>query len=146
MQLTAEPELGAVAKAAAGREFGSVAGVLVEVAAEPRLALDKEWSDVPVWVGPTAAARGGHRHHDAAIRMDDDSESARARRPSKGVVEAPARQVQRGGSLGDGHPPMVPRQATGCGPAGASVLLRRGAAPARVDRQSPPHQGLPGVH
>jgi hypothetical protein len=56
MELAAEAELGAVAEAATGGEGGSVAGVLVQVAAEPRLAFHEERSDMSIRVGPTAPA------------------------------------------------------------------------------------------
>ena len=89
--------------------IGSIAGMAVEVPAKPRFALDEERTDVPVRVCPATPTGRWHGHDHAAIGMDHDAQAARAWRSPQGVVEGAAGQVQRGGGLGDGHVPMVPR-------------------------------------
>jgi hypothetical protein len=110
VEVTAKPELRAVAEAATRRKRGPIASVSVQVAPQPWLALDEERTHLTLWVRPTAPAGRRHRDDDASIGMDHHAHAARSRGATEGVVERAARQVQGGGMLGDGHGPMVPRQ------------------------------------
>lgn len=110
MQVTAEPELCAVAEAATRCKRGPIASMSVQVAPQPWLALDEEWAHVTLWVSPTAPAGRRNRDDDTSIGMNHHPQPARSRGATERVVERAAGKVQRGGTLGDGHGRMVPRQ------------------------------------
>jgi hypothetical protein len=76
MEVAAVAEQGTVAQAPAGGELGPVAGVTVEVAAEPRLAFRQEVADPRLRMRPPAAGRERHGHDHAPVGMEDDAEAA----------------------------------------------------------------------
>ena len=111
MQIAAESNLRAISEAAARSKFSSVAGVTLDVAAEPGLALAQELLDTPVGICPTAPTRWRNRHDDASVGVDDQAKSARPWGAAERVGDRTARQMRGGGGLAGGHRAMVPRTA-----------------------------------
>ena len=76
MEIATKQELSAIAETAAGRKEGPVASVPIEVTTQPGLALNQEWTDVPVRIHPAAAARRWHRDDHASVWVDDHAQTA----------------------------------------------------------------------
>lgn len=75
VQVAPESNPGSVVEPTAGGQLGAVPGMLVQMPAEPRFALDEKGLDVALGVGPasTTGRRDGDDH--AAIGVDDDPEA-----------------------------------------------------------------------
>ena len=110
VEVAAEPERSAVAQTPTRQELGPLAGVPVQVSAQPRLPFGEEGEDVSLRVRPATSTRRRNGHDDASIGMDHHTQPTGSGRATKGVVERATRQVKGGGDLGDGHNTMVTRR------------------------------------
>ncbi len=72
MELSPEPDGGAVAQAAACGELRAVGRLPREVTAQPRFAVGEEVVHVALRIRPAASAGRRHGHHHTSVRVDDD--------------------------------------------------------------------------
>jgi hypothetical protein len=86
MKLAAIANRAAVAQTTARRKLGSITGVALEVASNPRLPLTQESLDRRLWMSPPSAGRRRDRDDEARNRVDRDPEMARSRRSAKRVL------------------------------------------------------------
>jgi hypothetical protein len=77
MQVAPEADPGAVAKAAASGELGTIPRLGRQVPTQPRLALGEERVDMTLGVRPAAPASCGYGHDDAALGVDDHAKATR---------------------------------------------------------------------
>ncbi len=76
MEIPAETEQPTVPQPATRGELGTIPGVTIEVAAEPRFALDKERPNLQLSIRPTSATGWRDGHDNAALGVDHDTQAA----------------------------------------------------------------------
>src|SRR5215210_1115142 len=103
MEIAAEPDRRPVRDAAARRHLGELPRLRVEMPPQPLVALAEECFDNPFGSRPASSRRGWEADDDAALRVDRDAETTRARRAAHDVVEAAARELDGRGGFGRDH-------------------------------------------
>ncbi len=101
MHLAAKADRGPIGEPASGGQLGPFRGLALDVAQEPRFALDQERLDMPFRVRPATPPGNRHGHHDPTVRVDDDAQAARPWRSTQRVVDRTRPQTDDGRGLDD---------------------------------------------
>jgi hypothetical protein len=98
MELAEVPDLAAITRSPTRGELCPDPRVSIEMAPNPTLAFAEELDGPSLPIGSPGAVRG-HRHHHAALRMDDDPEGSGAWGLAKREGDGTAGQVRHGRRL-----------------------------------------------